>query len=319
MSGMAARADDAGPHDAAVPHDDPARPGATVPAPRPGTLSWEVGADHRPARENVYGHRKRLEFIAARLEECRAARGGRIEVLDFGCGTGVMITRPLARLGHDVTGIDIDAVSIRQAQRLNANPALANLRYVVGRLEAQPWEGRFDAVVASEVLEHIGDPAAFLGMLARCLKRDGLLILTVPNGYGPFEIDSHLYEALRKVPGFWRLEAGWHRLRAGVQGLTGRRAAVAAAAAAEDAPESLATLNENSPHCQRFTRDAVVRLAEGLGFEVTAEAKSAFWSGPIAHTLFRDAPRIIRWNGALADRLPAGLASGWYFAFRKGL
>src|SRR5262249_16605180 len=126
--------------------------------------------------------------------------------------------------------------SIRQAQRLNVEPALANLRYIAEPLEAQPWEGRFDAVVASEVLEHIGDPAAFLGLLGRCLRRNGLLILTVPNGYGPFEIDSHLYEALRRVPGFWRLEAGWHRLRAGVQRLTGRWVAMAAEADAEDDP-----------------------------------------------------------------------------------
>jgi 2-polyprenyl-3-methyl-5-hydroxy-6-metoxy-1,4-benzoquinol methylase len=315
---MAARVGGAAPHGDAAPDRNTALPAGSAPLAAPATITWEVGADRRPARENVYGHRKRLQFIAARLAELRpTGDGGALQVLDFGCGTGVMITRPLARLGHEVTGIDIDAVSIRQAERLNAQPALPRLRYVVGRLESQPWEGRFDAVIASEVLEHIDDPEAFLGMLARCLKRDGLLILTVPNGYGPFELDSHLYEALRKVPGFWRLEAGWHGLRAGVQSLTGRRAATAAVTAAEDAPESLSTLNENSPHCQRFTRDAVVRLAEKLGFERTAEARSAFWSGPIAHTFFRDASRIIRWNGALADHLPAGLASGWYFAFRK--
>jgi 2-polyprenyl-3-methyl-5-hydroxy-6-metoxy-1,4-benzoquinol methylase len=278
----------------------------------------EAGPGRLPARENVYGHRKRLEFVAARLDEKRAANpAAPLRVLDFGCGTGVMITRPLALLGHHVTGIDIDAVSIGRAVRLNAAPALAHLVYVAGRLEQQPWQDRFDAVVASEVLEHIPDPPAFVALLARCLKRDGLLIVTVPNGYGAFEIDSHLWEALRKVPGFWRLEAGWHRLRASVQWLTGGHVAASAAAAAEDAPESLATLNENSPHCQRFTRGAVLRLFDGLGFTCTAEGCSALWSGPIAHTLFRDSPRIVRWNGALADRLPAGLASGWYFAFRR--
>jgi 2-polyprenyl-3-methyl-5-hydroxy-6-metoxy-1,4-benzoquinol methylase len=283
-----------------------------------GAALPEVGPGRLPARENVYGHRKRLAFVAARLDEMRAAQpGAPLRVLDFGCGTGVMITRPLALLGHLVTGIDIDAVSIGRAVRLNAAPCLENLAYVAGRLEQQPWEGRFDAVVASEVLEHIPDPPAFVGLLARCLKRDGLLILTVPNGYGAFEIDSHLFEALRKIPGFWRLEAGWHRLRASVQRLTGGHAAASAAAAAEDAPESLATLNENSPHCQRFTRGAVLRLFDGLGFACVAEGRSAVWSGPIAHTLFRDSPRIVRGNAALADRLPAGLASGWYFAFRR--
>ena len=301
----------------ASPWTGPA-PAALAAAPEEPSAFSETGAGRLPARENVYGHLRRLEFIAARLDELRSAnRSAPLRVLDFGCGTGVMITRPLALLGHQVTGIDIDAVSIGRAVRLNAAPALPNLVYVAGPIERQPWEGRFDAVVASEVLEHIPDPAAFLGMLARCLKPAGLLILTVPNGYGAFEIDSHLWEALRKIPGFWRLESGWHRGRAGVQRLTGRHASLSVAAAAEDAPESLATLNENSPHCQRFTRGAVLRLAQSLGFARVAEGRSALWSGPIAHTLLRDSPRLIRWNGRIADRLPAGLASGWYFAFRR--
>ena len=295
--------------------DAAARPGPASPA----TRAREDGGVHPPGRENVYGHRKRLEFIAARLRERAASPGAArpLRVLDIGCGTGVMITRPLASLGHEVTGLDLDPVSIRQANRLNVAPTLPNLTYVAGRLEDQHWDGAFDAVVASEVLEHLPDPDGLVDALARCLRADGLLLLTVPNGYGPFEIDSHLWEALHRVPGFWRLESAWIRSKARVLDLAGRGAAARAATEIEDRPDSRATLNENSPHCQRFTRGKVVRLMERHRLRLAGWGKSAVWSGPIAHTLLRDWSAAIRLNCALADRLPAWMTSGLYFCFAR--
>ena len=41
-------------------------------------------------------------------------------------------------------------------------------------------DGSFDAVLCSEVLEHVGDPVAVLGELKRVVKPGGTLILTAP-------------------------------------------------------------------------------------------------------------------------------------------
>lgn len=52
----------------------------------------------------------------------------------------------------------------------------------------------FDAVLCSEVLEHVPDPAAAVAELARLLKRDGCLILTAPmcslTHFAPFHYSS---------------------------------------------------------------------------------------------------------------------------------
>src|SRR5262249_38741839 len=43
-------------------------------------------------------------------------------------------------------------------------------------------EGAFDAIVSSEVIEHVGDPQGFVAILTRYLATDGVLLLTTPNG-----------------------------------------------------------------------------------------------------------------------------------------
>ena len=56
--------------------------------------------------------------------------------------------------------------------------------------------GQFDAVNMSEVLEHIPDPAGLLSLVYGRLSDDGLLCLTVPNDFNPFQL------ALRDHLGF---------------------------------------------------------------------------------------------------------------------
>jgi 2-polyprenyl-6-hydroxyphenyl methylase/3-demethylubiquinone-9 3-methyltransferase len=45
-------------------------------------------------------------------------------------------------------------------------------------------EGQFDLITAMEVIEHVADPAAFVGALARRLSPNGLLIMSTPNATG---------------------------------------------------------------------------------------------------------------------------------------
>ena len=79
-----------------------------------------------------------------------------ISVLDIGCGGGYL-AEALARFGYNVTGIDISESSIANA-RTHANEGGMNINYQVGSILAIPFPNQsFDVVVASDVLEHIGD------------------------------------------------------------------------------------------------------------------------------------------------------------------
>jgi 2-polyprenyl-3-methyl-5-hydroxy-6-metoxy-1,4-benzoquinol methylase len=78
---------------------------------------------------------------------------------------------PLAHLGYDVTGIDLDPRSVRRARRLAAS--IPNARFLVETTE-NLRATRFDAVLLSEVFEHVTDSyvAAECWFNARSTERD---------------------------------------------------------------------------------------------------------------------------------------------------
>jgi 2-polyprenyl-6-hydroxyphenyl methylase / 3-demethylubiquinone-9 3-methyltransferase len=96
---------------------------------------------------------------------------------DVGCGAG-LLAEPLARLGAEVTGIDAAPETIAAA-RAHALGQGLEIDYRVGGAEA--LTGRYDLVTSLEVVEHVADPAVFVGALAAAVAADGLLILSTPN------------------------------------------------------------------------------------------------------------------------------------------
>ena len=54
----------------------------------------------------------------------------------------------------------------------------------------------FTGLEYPEVLEHVSNPYRFIGMLKSHLKNNGIILITVPNGYGCFEIMAILVSVL---------------------------------------------------------------------------------------------------------------------------
>ncbi|MBI2846563.1 MAG: class I SAM-dependent methyltransferase [Chloroflexi bacterium] len=173
---------------------------------------------------------KRLEFIIKALKE--SFSGKDIKGLDAGCGKG-NVTIPLASLGYRMTGFDISQKEIKIAR--DKMVSQESPLFFVGDVEKPGLrDGVFDFAICSEVLEHIHHPETALGHISRVLKKNGVLVATVPNGFGPYSllrdqlrnkvvarvyprigVSAHVqYYTLRRISGMIR-KAGFEVIKVG--------------------------------------------------------------------------------------------------------
>ena len=99
--------------------------------------------------------------------------GGAPEVLDVGCGPGLLRARmesiPFARY----VGVDVAPAAIDQARGMED----ARTTFMVGDVTDPLLDlGMFDVVVCNEVLNMLGDPAAALDRVAAVLRPGGHLL-----------------------------------------------------------------------------------------------------------------------------------------------
>ena len=153
-------------------------------------------------------------------------------VLDVGCGAGANARRitelaPLCR----VVGIEPNAQAAELARRTCSEVFEGTFE---GWLATHP-QGRFDAVLLADVLEHTVDPIGFLRLFAECdALRYATFVVSVPN-YGVW------YNRLRTLRG--RFEYAW-------SGLYDRT------------------------HLRFFTRASIRRVLDYSGFEVLTDTCS---------------------------------------------
>jgi 2-polyprenyl-3-methyl-5-hydroxy-6-metoxy-1,4-benzoquinol methylase len=252
-------------------------------------------AEALPLKEDLWGYGKRLEFVVTSIEAgFREHSRTDISILDVGCGSASHLGLPLARMGYRLTGVDMHEPSINVA-RAKAH-GLDNTNFICGAVEDIPDE--FDVVILSEVLEHVLEPARLLAASMPRLRSDGLLIITVPNGYGEFEWDSWAFRRL----GLERLVDHYIERKQAKKGAK---------------PVSSTTENKDNRHIQFFTMSRLHSIFAAAGLEVIREQGSTLLSGPFAGHLLARFEGFIKWNTRITDKLPISAASGWYFALRR--
>ena len=134
------------------------------------------------------------------------------DVLDLGCFNG---GRSVAwseryRLAH-LSGVDVAQV-YADAASLFAETKDVAADFRVGYAESLPFsDGRFDAVLSFDVLEHVQDVAATLAECHRVLKPGGKLCVVFPGYWHPRE---HHLGLVTKLPGIHYLFNGKTLVRA---------------------------------------------------------------------------------------------------------
>jgi len=223
-----------------------------------------------------YSKLKRLDWIVSRIEAHRGSRQAQsLSILDIGCGRG-NISLPLASLGYRVHGIDVDPDEVSWVAARNTFP---NASFEAGDAGKIDFKTQWDIVICSAIFEHLFSPENLFRKLPEIVKRDGIILITIPNGYGPYELfDEVPMRLLSKV---------YHNFL--------RRRDISA-----------------SPHVhkQNFTFKAFTALMNDCGIYIEKVGHSNFMSFWPVIRRFNFLARI---DCKLADLLPHSFVSGWFF------
>jgi SAM-dependent methyltransferase len=130
--------------------------------------------------------------------------------LDLGCGEGRHVHGLSMIGGVNVVGLDMDLESLGKARagmgELPPRDASGATVFLQGDAYRLPFaDAAFDAVICSEVLEHLIDYPAALAEIRRVLKPDGRFAPTVPRAW-----PERLCWALAPGPGGYADQPGGH-------------------------------------------------------------------------------------------------------------
>lgn len=238
---------------------------------------------------------KRLDFVAKELAKAIPPKGS---VLDVGCGNGI-ISLQLGNLGYDVHGIDMSEKSIENARK---NNRFNNVSFSVMDVETLKATGkRFDAIICSEVLEHLQEPGRLVKELHSVLSDQGILIVTVPNGKGPREcLVTKPFLKLRSKNNFlWHLIVGTKKVL-GYSGTTVQSA------------------NDNLDHIQFFSKKDLLALSKENGFRIDCIKSSNFIDDIFPISLItKKSMALQRADAKVADLLPTSFTGGYLMVWKK--
>lgn len=147
-----------------------------------GEAERNVSAASAPPRSGVsaiYDDKPQSYFANARHDIVALLQTGPdAAVLELGCGAGGTGRAVLAagKAGRYV-GLELNDAAARVAAEVLTDVLVGD----VESLDLARLEGCFDALIISEVLEHLTDPWTTLSRLVACLKPDGAVFASSPN------------------------------------------------------------------------------------------------------------------------------------------
>jgi 2-polyprenyl-3-methyl-5-hydroxy-6-metoxy-1,4-benzoquinol methylase len=140
--------------------------------------AWSTAA---PQISHAYLDARVLQALAENLEPPAGNATG-LRVFDAGCGNGALLAR-LREKGYSVAGCELSGSGVDIARRALGQDVRIECMSIYDDL-AESFGDEWDAVVSTEVIEHLFDPRLFARRVRELLRPGGLLVLSTPyHGY----------------------------------------------------------------------------------------------------------------------------------------
>jgi 2-polyprenyl-3-methyl-5-hydroxy-6-metoxy-1,4-benzoquinol methylase len=128
---------------------------------------------HYTVKELTYFSNIRMDIIS--LIPLNPAQ----KILEIGAGAGnTLLFIKESNLAEEVMGVELMEI----ANSNQTNPLIDKFQIAnIEQENIQAPEEYFDIIICADVLEHLVDPWSIIDKVSRCLKKDGLLIVSIPN------------------------------------------------------------------------------------------------------------------------------------------
>ena len=246
----------------------------------------------------LHGHRKKLIFFMDSLQDFRIAgnlKADSVRILEVGCSNGRNVSLPLAECGYQFTGIDIHQPSIDWAI---SHSKFQNANFICQDFFTFDSREKFDVVILSDILEHVDDPLSLLRLSEKHLKFNGIILVCIPNGYGPYEMEQRFIRVTR-------LERLFEIIKRFIKRIFFKQV------------EKRREYNYDSGHVNFFQMKDIEKLLHQAGLIITLKSKGALFGGGLTYALGILFPFIIKPSLWLANYLPFWMITTWYFSLKR--
>ena len=194
------------------------------------------------------GFVKRAEFIFEIIEKRKPLR-----ILDVGCGRGFYLKAlSLYSFPKEIHGVDVEDSYLALAKRLCSDK---RVKIKKANIYDLPYPSNyFDFAICTEVLDHLTHDLKGLSELHRVLKKNGILLVTVPNRNFPFLWDPLNWILMRFFTTHINKDIWW---LAGIW----------------------------ADHQRLYEEGGVAQLARKVGFELIAVKRAITYCLPFSHFL----------------------------------
>lgn len=111
-----------------------------------------------------------------------------LNILDIGCGGGILLSKLIESGYQNLTGIDPNETNIiackeklKSKVNLFNHSSLQHIEYLKSKKTSQENLQAYDVIISLEVIEHVASPEIFISHISKLLKKNGMIIISTIN------------------------------------------------------------------------------------------------------------------------------------------